>query len=101
MAVSNLLSKYRSISRPSLLGGSSSSYSSLAKKTQAAEDAIIDNQYDSGDLSPEYYLSKLNERVNRGTLTPLQKVTISKKIEDVKTAVVDATYAKSYAAGEI
>lgn len=101
MATRNLLSRYRSISRPSLLGSSGGAYSSLAKKTQAAEDAIIDNQYESGDLSPEYYLNKLQERMGRGTLTPLQKVNLGEKIGKVQAAVIDADVDRRYAAGEL
>src|SRR3990167_10388442 len=99
MALKDLLSRFRSISRPSLLGNST--YSSIAKKTQAAEDAIVDNQYAAGDLSSEYYLSQLKTRLSRGGLTPLQQVALNKKIGDVQVAVNDAIMSNNYAGGKI
>ena len=96
-----MLSRFRSISRPSLSGGSSSGYSALAKKTQAAEDAIVDNQYEAGDLSPEYYLNTLQKRYIRTTITPLQKVNLLEKINSVRVTVTDADVSRRYASGEL
>ncbi|MCK9370709.1 hypothetical protein M0R04_12440 [Candidatus Dojkabacteria bacterium] len=101
MALKSLLSRFRSISRPSLSGGSSSGYSALAKKTQAAEDAIVDNQYEAGDLSPEYYLNTLQKRYLRTTITPLQKVNLLEKINNVRVTVTDADVSRKYASGEL
>lgn len=100
----SVLDRYRSISRPSLNssgGGLSSNLSSLAKKQQAAEDDIIDNQYAQGTISAETYQAALNNRLTRSTLTPLQRVNIQQKIEAVATKVMDAQVDTAYAKGEL
>lgn len=101
MAVAkDLLSRFRSLSRPSLKTGSSSSaFSSYAKKQQAAEDAIIDNQYESGVLSPESYLGSLQSRTVRSTNTPLTNVNLQEKIVKVQEKVQDAKVEQGYSAG--
>ena len=101
MAIKNLLSRFRSISRPSLSAGSTGTFSSLAKKQASAEDAIIDNQYADGDLSAEAYLKHLNIRLERSWITPLQTVNISEKIKDAKTALVDAQVNRDYQTGTL
>lgn len=100
MAVTNLLSKFRSITRPSLgKSTSSGTFSSYAKKQQAAEDAIMDNQYESGILSPEAYLSSLNTRLTRTSNTPLINVNLKEKIQNTQTKVNDAIVANNQASG--
>lgn len=100
MAVKDLLSRFRSLSRPSLSsGGSSSTYSSYAKKQQSAEDAIIDNQYESGLLSPESYLGSLQARTVRTGNTPLTNVNLQEKIVKVQEKVQDAKVSQGYASG--
>lgn len=99
MATKDLLSKYRSISRPGL-GGGSSTFSTLAKRQLAAEDLIIDNQYEAGQLSPEAYMSNLKVRAARGGVTPAQQVSLNEKIEKVAQAVNDAEVDRGYSAGE-
>lgn len=98
MATTNLLSRYRSIARPSL--GSGGAFSSIAKKTTSAEDAVVDNQYSSGLISATSYLAKLQERSVRSYLTPLQRVTLTNKMSDVGQAVNDAEVTRKYQAGE-
>lgn len=97
----SLLSKYASIRKPSIFSGSNSTLSSVAKKQTAAEDAIIDNQYETGNLSAESYLSKLSERYARSWITPLQAQNLKEKIESVKVDVIDAEYQRAYQAGKI
>src|SRR3990172_1213354 len=101
MALRSLLSRYKSISRPSLFSGGSSTYSSVAKKQLSAEDAIIDDQYEQGNLSAESYLSKLQDRLGRSGMTPLQTQTLTEKIRNVQVDVVDADYSRAYSAGQI
>jgi len=98
------LRSYKSISRPSLAGSSSgfSSFaSSLAKKQQAAEDAIIDNQYSEGQISAETYLSHINNRLVRPGLTPLQVVNLQEKSRNVTDKVNDAKVDTLYSSGKI
>jgi len=93
---------YSRISKPKVSPGGFSSYSNtLIRKQQAAEDAIIDNQYASGDITSEYYLSKLNDRLARTTLTPLQQVTLREKVNDVTVKAQDAKVASDYSAGKL
>ena len=101
MALRSLLSRYKAISRPSLSSGGSSTYSSVAKKQTSAEDAIIDDQYEQGNLSAESYLSQLQIRLGRGGNTPLQAQTLTEKIRNVQVDVVDAKYSNAYQNGEI
>ena len=101
MALRSLLQRYKSISRPSLSSGGSSTYSSVAKKQLSAEDAIIDDQYDQGNLSAESYLMKLQERMGRVGVTPLQLQTLTEKIRNVQVDVNDAAYSNAYQAGQI
>lgn len=101
MALRSLLSRYKSISRPSLFSGSSSAYSSVAKKQLSAEDAIIDDQYEQGNLSAESYLTKLQERLGRSGNTPLQSQNLTEKIRNVQVDVNDAAYSNAYQKGEI
>jgi hypothetical protein len=96
-----VLSKYKSISRPSLTGSFSSYTSSLVKKNNAAEDAIIDNQYEAGLLSPENYLVELQKRAARDYTTPLQKVNYDQKMQDVQTKIIDAQVDKAYSSGQM
>ena len=97
----SLLSKYKSISRPSVFSGSSSTYSSVAKKQTSAEDAIIDDQYEQGNLSAESYLTKLQERLGRSGNTPLQSQNLTEKIRNVQQDVTDADYSRAYQGGQI
>ena len=96
------LRSYNSIKKPSL--GSSSSFSSyaqsLVKRTNSAEDAVIDGQYESGQISAEVYQSHLTRRLTRDYITPLQRVTIQDKITKVATQVYEAEVDRKYAAGE-
>ena len=101
MALRSLLSRYKAISRPSLSSGGSSTYSSVAKKQTSAEDAIIDDQYEQGNLSAESYLSQLQIRLGRGGITPLQVQTLTEKIRNVQVDVTDAKYANAYQKGGI
>lgn len=101
MALRSLLSRYRSLSRPSVFSGGSSTYSSVAKKQISAEDAIIDDQYDQGNLSAESYLTKLKERLIRPSNTPLQVQNLNEKVRNVQIAVTDAEVANAYQKGDI
>lgn len=96
---------YKSISRPSLSSGSSKGFSSyaasLAKKQQAAEDAIIDNQYGAGEISAETYLSHINTRLTRPDLTPLQMVNLREKATNVAEKVQDAMVDTQYSQGKL
>lgn len=97
----NALSRYRSISRPAPTSSGFSSYaSSLVKKNNAAEDAIIDKQYEEGLISADTYKIQLQNRLTRTYLTPLQVVTLSEKVQAVDEALVDAKVDKGYASGE-
>lgn len=98
--MANILSKYRSLSRPTL-SKSTGTYSSFAKQQVSAEDKIIDNQYENGNLSPEAYLSALNVRSQRQGTTPVQQVNLSEKIKTVQEKVNDSTVANQYQAGKL
>lgn len=98
----SLLSKFKSISRPSLLSSSAtSSTSSYVKKQASAEDAIYDEQYANGVLSPEAYLSNLKVRSARSWNTPLTNVNLEKKMVDVQQTINDATVSQKYSSGDI
>lgn len=103
MASNNVLSRYRSISRPSL-GSSSGGFSSFAtsavKKQNSAEDAIVDSQYETGQISAETYRLELTKRLSRDYITPLQRVTIEEKIGKVGIALQDSEVDRRYQAGE-
>ena len=97
----DLLSRYKSIRRPSLSGGTSSSgFETLARRQAAEEDAIIDNQYGNGDLSPQAYKAQLQKRLARSFTTPAQKINLQEKISQVDQVVLDAEIDRGYAAGE-
>lgn len=83
------------------MSGGSSSYSSLAKKQLSAEDAIMDDQYDQGNLSAESYLVSLRTRLSRAGMTPLQIQTLTEKIRNVQVDVTDAAYSNAYQKGDI
>lgn len=100
--MADILSRFRSLSRPSLSRSTSTgAYSSYAKKQQSAEDAIVDNQYEAGVLSPEAYLSSLNARLTRSTNTPLTNVNLQEKIGKVQEKVSDAQISNQYASGAL
>lgn len=76
---------YRSIAKPKV-GGSSgfSSYaSSLTKKLNSAEDAVIDQQYSDGVISADKYKTQLQSLLTRNYLTPLHLLTLQQNINDV------------------
>jgi hypothetical protein len=102
--MANLRSKtpYQKITRPAVGGkGLSGALSSQASKQQAAEDAIIDNQYSAGLISADAYNVELSKRLARPTLTPLQKVNLGQKIQDVQQKVADSEVDRKYAAGQL
>lgn len=96
---------YRSISKPKLSGGSTSSFTSyatsLAKKNNAAEDAIIDKQYEDGLISASTYKIQLQSRLSRNYLTPLQVVTLNDKVSKVDEDLVDSQVSNMAASGEL
>lgn len=81
--------------------GSTSTFSSLAKKQAAAEDAIYDNKYEAGLISAEDYLAKLEERAARNYTTPLQQVNLQEKMIKVQQSVQDAQVDRDYKAGKL
>ena len=94
---------YRSIAKPKV-GGSSgfSSYaSSLTKKLNSAEDAVIDQQYSDGVISADTYKTQLQSRLTRNYLTPLQVVTLQQKINDVDEKLTDSKVDTMYKSGEL
>lgn len=99
--MANLLRSYKSISRPSIGSSSSYSFSSLVKKQSAAEDAIIENQYADGLLSPERYKENLQTRLNRTWNTPLQVVTLQEKVQNVDEKLNDVAVDRAYQSGQI
>lgn len=105
MATKSGLVNYKSISKPSYGGGGSSRLSSyitsLTKKQNSAEDAILDNQYEEGVITPENYLNALKTRLGRDYLTPLQIVNLQDKMVQVGEKVNDASVDRQYKAGEI
>ena len=105
MATKSNLVNYKSISKPSLGGGGSSRLSSyitsLTKKQNAAEDAILDNQYEAGTITPENYLSNLKTRLGRDYLTPLQVVNLQEKMVQVGEKVNDTAVDAQYKTGAI
>jgi len=105
MATKSNLVNYKSIRKPSYGGGGSSRLStyinSLTKKQNAAEDAILDNQYDEGIITPENYLNALKTRLGRDYLTPLQIVNLQDKMVQVGEKVNDASVDRQYKAGDI
>lgn len=105
MARNSLLDRYKSISRPSSGGGGSSRFSSyiasLTKKQNAAEDAILDNQYSEGLITPENYLEALKTRSGRDYITPLQLVNLQEKMKEVGEKVTDTMVDRQYQAGTL
>lgn len=101
MALRSTTKSYKSISRPSLSGSFSSYASSLAAKQKAAEDLIKDNQYANGEISDEVYLSYLQERLTRPTLSPSGVESLRQKIQTVTEKANDARIANGVANGSI
>lgn len=99
-----LRSSYSQIRKPSLSslsGASSGSISSIAKKTLSAEDAIYDSQYESGQMSAEVYMQKLQERSSRSWNTPLQLVRLQEKMGSVGQEIQDAQVDRDYQSGDL
>lgn len=101
MALRSALDRYRTISRPRVGGGQSSYFSSLAKKTQAAEDDVVDHNYQTGLLSAEGYLTELTKRLARPGLTPLQQTNLRQKIEATQGEYNDSVMQNAYKAGQV
>lgn len=102
MALRSALRRYKTMSRPSMTTGGQSSYmSTLAKKTQAAEDDVVDHNYDSGLLSADAYLNELSKRIARPGLTPLQITNFRQKIEAVTNSYNDSIMQNNYKNGQV
>jgi hypothetical protein len=99
--VRSLAKKYASISRPKGASGQSSYFSTLAKRTQAAEDDVVDHDYSIGNLSAEYYKSELTKRLSRTTNTPLQMENLKQKIVKVQEDYNDSIVQNQYKTGQI
>ncbi len=96
----SLRSLYARIRKPPLQKSSSAFYS-LIRKQLSAEDAIYDQRYQAGNLSPEFYIQNLEERFSRMWITPLQRVNLQKKIGDVGQDVQDAKVENLYQRGDV
>lgn len=99
--VRSLAQRYASISKPRAVGGQSSYFTTLAKRNQAAEDDVVDNNYSRGLISAETYMNELTKRLTRTTNTPLQRANITQKITQVQESYEDAIMQNRYKAGEI
>lgn len=98
--MATLLDRFRSLSRPSLTSRSGG-FSSMAKKNASAEDLLIDNMYNNGNLSIDAYIRHLEGRLDRPWNTPRTNVSLSAKIERANEGLVDAEVARAHDAGEI
>lgn len=98
--MANLLSRYRSISRPRV-GTGNSTISSLASKQQSAEDLIIDNQYEDGQMSATAYMAHLRTRVTRPGISPRAVEVLREKMSDVQLNLNDAEVDRMYQAKEV
>ena len=96
----SLAQKYASISRPRSTG-QTSYFSTLAKRTLAAEDDVVDHNYSIGLLSAEGYMNELTKRLSRPTNTPLQIQNFRQKIETVQESYNDSIMQNQYKAGQI
>jgi len=96
-------SRYKSLARPRFLGtaAGSSDSSSFVRKQLSAEDAVVDNQYEAGQISAEAYKSHLNTRLQRVYLTPAQQVTLREKVLEVDRKLTDSKVDTAYKSGEI
>lgn len=101
MALRSTLSRYKSLSRPSTGGSQSSYFSTLARRSEAAQDDVVDHNYEIGILSASEYLNELSKRTTRTYLTPLQRTNLTQKMEKVKEDYVDAQYQNLYKAGQV
>lgn len=101
MALRSALQRYKTIARPKVGGGQSTYFSSLAKKTIAAEDDVMDHNYEIGVISAQQYLNELEQRLGRDTITPLQRVNLQQKTEKVQEDYVDSQYQNAYKAGDV
>lgn len=93
--------QYKSLSRPASSGSVSSYASSLVKKQNAAEDAVIDDRYEHGLISAEAYVQHLQTRSTRSYLTPLQLETLNQKIRDTQVKAYDSEVDRKYSSGEL
>ena len=100
MAIRNLLSRFRSLRRPSLTS-SSGAFSSLAKKQASAEDLIVDNLYSEGNMDVSTYMGHLRTRLTRPWNTPRTEVSLQEKIESASEDIKDSEIARAHQAGEI
>lgn len=101
MALRSLAKRYSAIKKPSSSTGQSSYFSTLAKRTTAAEDDIEDHNYEVGLIDAQTYVNSLTKRLARTYLTPLQKTNINQKIEKVQEDYNDSIVQNRYKAGEI
>ena len=101
MALRSALQRYKTLSRPKIGGAQSTYFSSLAKKTQAAEDDVVDHNYTTGLLSAEAYLNELTKRTSRPGLTPLQTTNLKQKMESTREDYNDSIMQNAYKAGTV
>jgi LysM repeat protein len=96
---SSALNRYATLRRPGLKSSLSSYASSLARKTESAEDSYYDDAYEVGSIDFQTYLDHLNGRVQRPYLTPLQRETLNQKIRDVNNAYEESKVYTAYKNG--
>lgn len=97
----SLSTKYKSLQRS--YGSMSSSLSSYSKtiqrRTQSAEDKIIDDNYSNGLISTDAYIRELEDRQTRTYLTPLQRTNLGIKIRDTQEKYTDEMMQTAYQSG--
>jgi hypothetical protein len=99
--IRTVLERYKSISRPKGLSGQSTYFTTLAKRTMAAEDDVVDHNYSIGILSAEGYMNELMKRNTRVTNTPLQRTNLQQKIVQVQEDYNDSIMQNQYKAGQV
>lgn len=97
----SLSSKFKSMQRSySSMTSSLSSYSkTLQRRTQSAEDKIIDDNFSNGLISTEAYIRELQDRQTRTYLTPLQRTNLGIKIRDTQEKYQDEQVQTAYQNG--
>ena len=89
--MATIRSRYKSLQKSysSFSGGLSGYAKTVQNRVQAAEDKVVDQNYQGGSITTERYLEELRTRTARLTLTPVQRVTINKQIQDVASKYED------------
>lgn len=96
----SLQSTYKSLKGKGSVTSHLSSYAkTLATRTQAAQDKVIDDNYANGVISTQTYLNELQSRSVRLGSTPLQRTNLTIKMRDVQQTYQDEQIQTAYKTG--